>query len=434
MELPKILIIGQSFNNDTGGGITLTNLFNGWDRDKLAVACSGYLLLDNIDAEVCNTYYQLGHKEHKWIFPFNYMQRKYNSGQVIFDRKKNQNLSITKSKLRVKLIMNFIFPFLKFIGLSHIISKTELSPEFCNWMNAYNPDVLYMQTSSRDGILFCIAVHNYLKKPFVFHMMDDWPSSISSTGIFKKYWHNKIDHDLRDLLDRAAILMSISEEMSNEYKIRYNKDFIPLHNTIDIAFWQKHQRNSYDLNESPTILYAGRVGLGIEKSLELVAKAIQRVNKELAISIKFILQTQEKPQWIKNYKNVFHNSFVSYNDLPRVFSESDFLLLPYDFTSESIKFIRYSMPTKAPEYMITGSPIIIFAPKVTAIVKYAEEYDWAKVVTENNINKVAPAIKQMIENKELRQHYATNAKKIAEKNHNSIDVTNQFQRILLSIV
>ena len=44
MILPKVLIIGQPFNNDTGGGITLTNLFNGWDRDKLAVACSGYLL------------------------------------------------------------------------------------------------------------------------------------------------------------------------------------------------------------------------------------------------------------------------------------------------------------------------------------------------------------------------------------------------------
>ena len=80
MIFPKVLIIGQPFNNDTGGGITLSNLFNGWDREKIAVACSGYLLLDNIDTEVCNTYYQLGHKEYKWIFPFNYLQRKYYSG------------------------------------------------------------------------------------------------------------------------------------------------------------------------------------------------------------------------------------------------------------------------------------------------------------------------------------------------------------------
>jgi|SRR5665648_58009 len=433
MILPKVLIIGQPFNNDTGGGITLTNLFHGWDRDKLAVACSGYLLHDNIDTEVCNTYYQLGHKEHKWLFPFNYMQRKYYSGHLKFDRKRIQNLTISKSRLRVKLIMNYFIPFLEFIGFSHIISKTELSPEFCNWMKAYNPDILYMQATSRSAVLFCIAVHNYLKKPLIFHMMDDWPSTISTNGLFKKYWQKKIDHEFRDLLNRAAVLMSISEEMLKEYKIRYNKDFIPFHNTIDIDFWQRYQRNNYELNESPTILYAGRIGLGIEKSLELVAKAIQRVNEELEISIKFILQVQEKPLWVKNYKSVVYNNFVSYNDLPKKFSETDFLLLPYDFSPLSIKYIRYSMPTKVPEYMVSGTPIIIFAPEVTAIVKYANRYEWAKVITENNISAIYGAIKQLIENKELRQQLGQNAIKVAENHHNSINVSINFKKVILSI-
>ncbi|HEY5587813.1 MAG TPA: glycosyltransferase [Candidatus Paceibacterota bacterium] len=434
MSLPKVLIIGQPFNNDTGGGITLSNLFNGWDRDKLAVACSGYSLHDNIDTEVCNTYYQLGYKEQKWRFPFNYLQRKYSSGLIKFDGKTIQNLTITKSKLRVKIIMDFFIPFLKYIGLIHYIYKTGLSVDFCNWLDDFNPDVIYDQTAFRDDILFCISVHSYLKKPLIFHMMDDWPSTISYKGLFKKYWQNKIDHEFRDLLNRAAVLMSISEEMSNEYKIRYNKDFIPFHNTIDIDFWQKHQRNNYELNESPTILYAGRVGLGIEKSLELFAKAIQRVNEELEISIKFILQTQEKPLWVKNYKNVVYNNFVPYNDLPKIFSETDFLLLPYDFSPLSIKYIRYSMPTKAPEYMVSGTPIIIFAPEVTAIVKYAKKYEWAEVITENNISEISGAIKHLIESKELRQYIAQNAIKIAEKNHNSIEVTDNFKEVICSLV
>ena len=93
MELPKVLIIGQPFNNDTGGGITLSSLFKGWDRDKLAVACSSYLLLNNIDTEVCNTYYQLGEKEHRWTFPFNYLQRKYESGLIQFSEKKRPFIS-----------------------------------------------------------------------------------------------------------------------------------------------------------------------------------------------------------------------------------------------------------------------------------------------------------------------------------------------------
>ena len=434
MALPKVLIVGQPFNNDTGGGITLSNLFHGWDRDKLAVACSGYLLLDNIDTEVCNTYYQLGHKEHKWRFPFNYLQRKYFSGLLKFDEKRIQNLTIAKSKLRIKIIMNFFYPLLEYIGLFHYIFKTELSVDFCNWLNEFNPDVIYLQTADREGIVFCLAVHSYMNKPLIFHMMDDWPATISDKGLFKKYWKKKIDHEFRSLLDKADILMSISDEMAREYKIRYNKNFITFHNTIDIEFWKKYQRKSYELSNSPTILYAGRIGLGIETSLELIARAIEQVNEELKISVKFILQTKGKPLWINNYKSVVHNSFVSYDDLPRIFAEADFLLLPYDFSQRSIKYIRYSMPTKAPEFMISGTPIIIFAPEVTATVKYAKKYEWAKVITENNISEISGAIKQLIENKELRQQIAQNAIKIAEKNHNSIDITNQFRKVILSLV
>ena len=321
--------------------------------------------------------------------PFNYIQRKYSSGLLKFDEKRIQNLTVKASKLRVKIIMNIFFPFLEYTGLFHYLNKTKLSADFCNWLNDFNPDVIYAQAACRDGILFCLSVHSYLKKPLIFHMMDDWPSTISDKGLFKKYWQKKIDHEFRILLDRATILMSISYEMAREYKIRYNKNFITFHNTIDIEFWKKHQRNSYELNDSPTILYAGRIGLGIETSLELIAKAIQQVNEELKISIKFILQTQEKPLWINNYKSVEHNNFVSYNDLPKIFSEADFLLLPYDFSQKSIKYIRYSMPTKAPEYMVSGTPIIIFAPEVTAIVKYAKKYNWAKVITENNISEIS---------------------------------------------
>ena len=433
MSLPKVLILNQPFNNDTGGGITLTNLFNGWDRDKLAVVCWAHLLKDNIDTTVCNTYYQLGNKEIKWRFPLNFLQGKYYSGLLKFNDKRIQNLTVAKSKRRVKFIKKIFFPLLEYVGILNLIHKTELSVEFINWLSEYNPDIIYAQAASRDNILFCLLVHSYLKKPLIFHMMDDWPSTINESGLFKKYWHKKIDREFRILLDRASIRMSISNFMAHEYKIRYGKDFITFHNPINIEFWKKYQRTNYELTDSPTILYAGRIGLGIETSLELIAKAIQRVNEELKISIKFALQTPQKPLWIINYNCVEHNNFISYNDLPQVFSAADFLILPYDFSTRSIKYIKYSMPTKAPEYMASGTPIIIFAPEVTAIVKYAKEYNWAKVITKNNINEIANTIKLLIKCREGRQQIAENAINVAEKNHNSICVTNQFKNVILSI-
>jgi len=433
VSLPKVLILNQPFNNDTGGGITLTNLFAGWDKNKLAVACSGYLLRDNIDTKICNTYYRLGNNEFKWRFPFKYIQGNYSSGLLKFNEKQIQNVTVQKSKLRVKLIAGIFYPLLEYFGLYHTMSRTEMSKDFCDWLNDFDPDVIYVQVSSRNEILFCLAVQAYLKKPLIFHMMDDWPTIISSKGLFKNKWQKKIDKELRLLLDKADVLMGISDLMASEYKTRYGKDFITFHNPINIEFWKKYQRKDYELNDSPTILYAGRIGLGINHSLELIAKAIAQVNEELKTSVRFIIQTQEKPAWITNYKNVEHTSFVSYDELPKIFSETDFLILPYDFSQTAIKYIKYSMPTKAPEYMVSGTPIIIFAPEVTAVVKYAKKHNWAKVITESNVSSISEAIKNLIQDKELREQIAQNAINVAEKNHNSIDVTAQFKNVILTI-
>ena len=91
------------------------------------------------------------------------------------------------------------------------------------------------------------------------------------------------------------------------------------------------------------------------------------------------------------------------------------------------------MPTKAPEYMMSGTPIIVFAPEITAIVKYAKKYEWAKIVIKNNVQELSMAIKDLIQNKTLREKIGQNAKKIAMEKHSSINVSNKFKSMICSI-
>lgn len=433
MSFPKVLIISQPFNNDTGGGITLSNLFAGWERDKVAVVCSGYVLQNNIDTSICNTYYQLGEKEQKWIFPFNLVKRKYKSGIIKFDNQKIQNLTFEKSKIRVKLIMDWFMPVLHYTGLIHVSKRLELSQELRDFLDEFNPDVLYIQAEDRERVAFCLELYNYVKKPMIFHMMDDWPSIISERGFMKNFWERKIDSELQVLLNKSSSWLSICEEMTNEYRNRYGLEFIPFHNPVDLNLWKPFQRKNYKITDSPTILYAGRIGLGIDASLELIAKAIDQVNEELKISSRFVLQTESKPAWAVNYKCVQHQAFVPYSELPKVFSDADFLILPYDFSSESIKYIKYSMPTKASEFMISGTPVLIFAPEETAIVKYAKQYNWAEIVTENKLETIAESIKRLIQSEDLRRQIAENAIKTAEMNHDASEITRKFKDVMVSL-
>jgi len=434
MPIPKVLIINQPFVNNTGGGITLSNLFSNWKGNTLAVACSGYGLTPDMDFSVCNNYYQLGSEERKWIFPLNFFSRKYYSGKVSFTDSATKNIVKDKAKTRGEIIDKYVYPLLDFVGFSNFIVRTKLSAKFCNWIDEFSPDVIYAQASNLDDILFCLQIKQYTKKPFVFHMMDDWLSVLDRKGVFAKYWREKVDKNFRVLLKNTDVAMSISDYMACEYKHRYGKEFITFHNPIALDFWKKEQRQTYQLKETPTILYAGRIGLGIDDSLKMIARAVDIVNKDFNRKVKFIIQTADVPGWIYDFKNVEYQHFVPYEYLPKVFAETDFLILPYDFDEESIKFIKYSMPTKAPEYMASGTPIIIFSPEDTALVQYANEYGWASIVINNEVSTLAKNISDLLHNQTLRKNIAEKAKYIAETRHDTGIVSADFQKCISNVV
>ena len=438
MKLPKVLILNEKFNSHSGGGITLSNLFNGWDQDKIAVVCNSFRLEGEVDTNICKTYYQLGDKDYKYIFPFNLISRKRYSGLVNFDERKAPEAVPTvmpvKSGFRHKVVMKYLFPLLEYTGFIDSISQIRLSTEFCKWLDEYNPDIIYAQAHNIPDITLTLLLHAYLKKPLVFHMMDDWPLMVTGSQLLRIKQLKRNDKAMKKLLSQTDLMMSISDGMTEAYKLRYGKDFTPFHNPIDLTFWNKYQRNSYELNDSPTLLYAGRLGIGIDTSLELIAKAIELVNNKLGLKMKFIVQAKENPEWSVNYSFVEHKGFVAYEDLPKVFSKADFLILPYDFSPKSIQFIGYSMPTKATEYMISGTPVIIFSPEQTALVSYAKKHQWAKIVTNNDVNELSEAIISLIQNKTERQRLAQTAIKIAENNHSLSQVTDEFRNTLNSLV
>ncbi|MFC4873126.1 glycosyltransferase [Negadavirga shengliensis] len=432
MNLPKVLIVGQPFNNETGGGITLSNLFSKWEKGKLAVVCSPYLLNGNTNMEVCENYYQLGYKEHVWAFPFNVLSKKYPSGPFEFE---SQNpIPSENPSFRSKFVKGYLNPFLKWTGFSNSIAKYQLSKDLGNWLDKFQPDIIYAQAQRRDAVLLCSKIQNYLHKPMIFHMMDDWPELIKHEGLLGKFWYRKIDSEFRKLLSQTALHLSISESMAQEYESRYGYKWLTFHNPIDLDFWSSYQRNSYDLPENPVVLYAGRMGLGIQSSLEMMADVIDSLNQEMGFSLKLVLQVSQVPKWSQKYACVVVRGFVPYEHLPKHFAEADILFLPYDFSDSSLAFIKYSMPTKASEYMISGTPILVFAPKDTAIASYAEKYSWAKVVAENDKDLLKTALKSMLLHLEERRIIANNAINIAKDRHDAETVREKFRNTLSSLV
>ena len=431
MEYPKILVIGQSFNKKSGGGVTISNLFKGWPKDRLAVASNDNLRID-LDDSVCEIYYQLGYNNKLHPFPLNIILPKINCGIIPLSNNGITNNNKKAESGNFKVIYEMLLALLHFFGLYNVFYKLKITPEFKTWISEYKPDIIYTQLASLELIRFVDELQVDTQKPVAIHIMDDWPLTINKPGIFYKYWQNIIDKEFRKLMDKSSIFMSICDAMSDEYKLRYNKNFISFHNPIDINYWKPAVIKDYAVKDKFTILYAGRIGSGIGTSVADIADAVNdlaTLNKSIVFEIQ-TADTETLNKLVKFSENVKWMKPIEYASLPAKFSGVDLLLLPQDFDSQSIKFLKFSFPTKVSEYMISGTPILVYGDPQTAVTKYALKDKWAYVITEKKKENLINAITELYNSPGLRKQLAERAQKIALEKEDSGIIREQFRTCL----
>jgi glycosyltransferase involved in cell wall biosynthesis len=434
---PRILIFGPPFNNYTGGGITLSNLFKGWPKDRIAVASTGHVLHD-LSTDVCDTYYLLGKNEQRWMFPFNLLQRSFPSGLISFNKSASKPSTQSKKSFRRTLVEKLFYPVLQMLGLIHFLSKISFSKQFIDWLSLYKPEILYIQVTAREDILFAMKLCDFLCIPTVIHNMDDWPSTISNKGLFKKYLQTKIDKEFRQLLKRMDLCLSISNAMTSEYMKRYNIQFKAFHNPIETKAWQPYCKTNFSLHDDHVrILYSGRIGVGITESLVEVANVIKEINQSWG-NIKLYIQSPSSDYEVRNklqkYDCIVINPVVEYSQLPVVFSQADILLIANDFDKSGIDYLKYSIPTKVSEYMISGTPILIYASGETAVSRFFTDYECGCCVSEQDPEKLNVALKLLINNEEYRKKLSQNAVTIALDQFDAEKVKNDFQQLIINLI
>jgi len=428
-EYPKVLIVGNYFEKRTGGGITLSNLFWGWDKNKIAVIASE---ISDPDFSLCENIYRLGSKEIVREFPFNSRlgNQHINSGQLPVKHSvsgKSSNDSIKESKL--KETQNYL---LHVTGQIHRRRKFIISSELLNWIEEFSPDVIYSQLSSLELIRFMEILNARLRIPTVYHFMDDWPIAITKRqkSFFKLYWRKTIEKELHGILSKSSLLMSICQSMSVAFQERYKLSFIPFHNPIETDDWLPFSKNNWKVNGTFKILYTGRIGTANNNSLHFIAKAINQINQD-EVKIRFDIFTLDvnstAASLMKTYKGIDIKGTLPHSEMPALLSGYDLLLLPLDFDKQGISFAQYSMPTKASEYMISGTPVLVFASMQTALAQYATSDNWAFVVSEYEPEVLKAEIKHIMSDENARSSTAKRAIQVAINNENAKTVRENFR-------
>jgi len=429
---PKVLVIGNTFHTKSGGGITMTNLFKGWPVNKLAAAT---YMMPISEPDVCQIYYQLGNKEDVRPFIFRLFQKKRKSGEIILNNKsaKDNNTYVSKGSSFYKTIHNIIEKTIDFIGLHHYVYKLKLSIEFTEWIMNYNPDIIYAQASNLQLVKFINQLTDEFKIPYVLHIMDNHYNTMIKGGILKPYWTSVLKKEYFKLLKNSKSRLSISAGMSKIYKKKFGLDFQPCHNPVDCDSWLKYSKTNWKRSIPFTLMYAGRIGIGNEDSLIDIAEAVEELVDEgldVRLKVQLNINSFNVPPRLVTLKYTQLHNFIEYNQLPQVLSNADVLVIPIDFDEKSQRYIKYSMPTKVTEFMITGVPILIYAPEDTAMVQYAKVNDWALIVSKKDKNELKRAIIDLYLNEELRKSIGERGRSIALLKHDSKIVCENFRKTI----
>lgn len=424
-EYPKVLFITPcAFNKVTGGGITFSNLFSGWPKDNIATVHNDLVAVSD---DVCSNYYELSFEEISKIWPFNYFVSPVNT---IKAQSKKPEKSLFSMGSCVRAI----------IGEAGIPDKGTLSESLEKWISNYKPDVIYTILGTIGFIELVEKIRDKFDIPLVIHLMDDGVTDPQKRGVFAGFIRGKYNKKFRKLLSKADVRMGICEEMCASYEKRYGYKFFSFQNAVNIEKFFAYSKKNFDITDKVKLVYTGSIlpyaQLEGIRDFCSVVKELKNEGLNITLDIYTPLCLFEKEVFDIAEKGVI-NIYDTIKDDEiyfKILQDADILILPVNFDEHSIQYIKYSMPTKVPSYLISATPIIVYGPMGVAQVEYASKYGWGHIVSKRDMALLKNAIKEVISNKDLREKLSQNAVISANKNHNINKVKNEFQKMLIEAV
>lgn len=423
--LPKVLVLGQRFHSFGGGGITQSNLFKDWDPDSLYS-----LPLQSGDSEydVCQNVFELSAKNRRF---FGFIKTSVTTGNADMNAENSQKSSNCfevksnpKKQLKNRLI-GVLNGILRITGLMHVKYTYTLDQDLIDWLKQADIDLVYAQYSTLSGMLFIYRIVKHLKKPLIIHIMDDWIEIPYQKTNYSWIWRKTYKYFFVKLISRAHGRIAISESMANEYEKRYSYKFEYLNNPVDPNKYVFERVKVVQSQNSLRIGYFGRIGRGNQDTIRFVMETIQNTNHRLDI-----YRGDNTNSSDNKHTNVNYCRRIEHSNIPQVMSKYDLLLLPLDFDPDSIRFVKYSMPTKMGEYLMTGVPILLIAPPETAVYTYLKDNDAAFILDKHDRSELLNLLDEILFDSSNTERISKNAKLAAHKDFSKDVIINRFRNIL----
>jgi len=216
--------------------------------------------------------------------------------------------------------------------------------------------------------------------------------------------------------------------LQQEYWKRYKKNSVIIHNPCEINCDIKEKSsNIYFNHRYINIVYSGSIYHAHYDAFHRLLDAINLNNK---YEIRLHLYTsQSKTELMDNGfedPRIIHHQHVSNTEIMQILKQSDILFLPLAFNSPIPEVIRTSAPGKMGEYLSTGKPILVHAPKRCYVSWFFRKHKCGIVVDKKSTRLLAKAIEYIAMDQELQKCLKKNSTIASERYFNIDSVREKF--------
>jgi glycosyltransferase involved in cell wall biosynthesis len=235
----------------------------------------------------------------------------------------------------------------------------------------------------------------------------------------------------RKIFRRATKIFVMSEYLAEHYRQKYGIHVEIIPHPVDLAQYpDMAMLSNIKLPKIYKIVFTGMIWT---YNLEAIKNLVEVINSVENGKLEFLLFTPNFPKQLAERGISGRNisiRFATPEEIPTVQKDADILFLPYAFNSPYPLLIKNASPSKMPEYLAAGKPILVHAPGDCYVSHYARENEFGCVVDKLDPEELRKAIFLLLKNRGLRERLGRNARETA-KRHDARLAVRRLQEYLM---
>ena len=289
-------------------------------------------------------------------------------------------------------------------------------------LRGFAPDLVFSSVHSITTIGFADWVAQQLGRPHVLHVMDE---------PFRHAEPAQVDA----MLQRVRGFLTISETMRHAYSERYGRDSQVFHNGAEAEFFHPPAPPAPDPDRPVRLRFIGNLlHLQHFQSIEDIAAAVQQHNRGGGRRTVLEIYGGEHPEGcsreILAEGEITYHGRIGLDERLDTIAGADLLVIPFTFDNEYFQEYRLSIPTKLPENLATGKPVLLYGPKGMAATDLCLQHGLATVFTERSVPRLVQFLQEFTDNPEPQRAQASTAQQFAKSELSAEVTSRRFQDLL----